>query len=70
MRGFGFMTSRTRAAPKRWPPAGHPPPAKLMNYRPNRPEVVDTTDVCVDKQGQINTTGRDAGLMIMKMEGT
>jgi hypothetical protein len=46
-----------------------PAPKKLMDYRPNRPLVVDTTDVYVDKQGLIYTTDMNAGLYIMEMEG-
>ncbi len=42
-----------------------------MDYRPNRPVVVDTTDVYVDKQGGlIYTTDMNAGgLYIMEMDG-
>lgn len=46
-----------------------PAPNKLMDYRPNRPLVVDTTDVYVDKQGLIYTTDMNAGLYIMEMDG-
>jgi hypothetical protein len=46
-----------------------PAPSKLMDYRPDRPLVVDTTDVYVDKQGLIYTTDMNAGLYIMEMEG-
>ncbi len=45
-----------------------PAPKKLMDYRPDRPVVVDTTDVYVDKQGLIYTTDMNAGLYIMEME--
>lgn len=46
-----------------------PTPAKLMDRRPGRPLVVDTTDVYVDKNGLIYTTDMNAGLYIMEMEG-
>lgn len=46
-----------------------PAPDKLMDYRPNRPVVVDTTDVYVDKAGLIYTTDMNAGLTIMELEG-
>lgn len=46
-----------------------PAPRTLMDYRPNRPVVVDTTDVYVDKQGLIYTTDMNAGLYIMEMDG-
>ena len=45
-----------------------PAPAKLMDYRPNRPLVVDTTDVFVDEDGLIYCTDSNAGLYIMEME--
>ncbi len=45
-----------------------PAPQKLMDYRPARPLVVDTTDVYVDKQGLIYTTDMNAGLYIIEME--
>ncbi len=45
-----------------------PAPKKLIDYRPNRPLVVDTTDVYVDKEGLIYTTDMNAGLYIMEME--
>ncbi len=44
-----------------------PPPAKMMDYRPNRPQVVDTTDVFVDEKGLIYCTDSNAGLYIMEM---
>ncbi len=47
-----------------------PAPEKLMDYRPNRPLVVDTTDVYVDRQGLIYTTDMNAGLFIMEMDGS
>ena len=45
-----------------------PAPAKLMDYRPNRPLVGDTTDVFVDENGLIYCTDSNAGLYIMEME--
>ncbi|MHA1547722.1 MAG: LVIVD repeat-containing protein [Alphaproteobacteria bacterium] len=45
-----------------------PAPTKLMDYRPDRPLVVDTTDVYVDRNGLIYTTDMNAGLYIMEME--
>ena len=44
-----------------------PPPAKMMDYRPNRPQAVDTTDVFVDEKGLIYCTDSNAGLYIMEM---
>ncbi len=44
-----------------------PPPAKMMDYRPNRPQVIDTTDVFVDEKGLIYCTDSNAGLYIMEM---
>jgi hypothetical protein len=42
-------------------------PARLMDFRPNRPVVVDTTDVYVDKSGLLYTTDMNAGLTIIEM---
>jgi hypothetical protein len=44
-----------------------PAPAKMMDYRPNRPQVVDTTDVFVDERGLIYITDSNAGLYILEM---
>ena len=46
-----------------------PAPAKMMDFRPNRPKVVDTTDVFVDQQGLIYCTDSNAGLYILEMTG-
>ncbi len=45
-----------------------PPPAKMMDYRPNRPQVVDTTDVFVDENRLIYCTDSNAGLTIMEID--
>lgn len=41
-------------------------PEKLMDFRPDRPLVIDTTDVFVDEQGLIYCTDMNAGLYIME----
>lgn len=46
-----------------------PPPARMMDYRPNRPQVVDTTDVFVDENRLIYCTDSNAGLYIMELDG-
>ena len=46
-----------------------PAPATLMDYRPDRPLVVDTTDVYVDRNGIVYTTDMNAGLTIMEVDG-
>ncbi len=46
-----------------------PAPARLADYRPDRPRVVDTTDVYVDRNGLVYTTDMNAGLTIMELEG-
>jgi hypothetical protein len=46
-----------------------PAPERLMDYRPNRPLVVDTTDVFVGEDGLIYCTDSNAGLYILEMEG-
>ena len=45
-----------------------PPPARMMDYRPNRPQVIDTTDVFVDERGLIYCTDSNAGLYILERE--
>ena len=45
-----------------------PPPARMMDYRPNRPQVVDTTDVFVDENRLIYCTDSNAGLYIMELD--
>ena len=39
----------------------------MMDYRPNRPQVIDTTDVFVDEKGLIYCSDSNAGLYIMEM---
>lgn len=46
-----------------------PEPAKLMDYRPSRPKVVDTTDVFVDTKGLVYCTDSNAGLYIIEPQG-
>ena len=46
-----------------------PPPARMMDYRPARPRVVDTTDIFVDEQGLIYCTDSNAGLYIIETQG-
>lgn len=41
---------------------------KIDGLPTDRPVVVDTTDVYVDKNGLIYTTDMNAGLYIMEME--
>jgi hypothetical protein len=43
-------------------------PQKLMDYRPGRPRVIDTTDVFVDRDGLIYCTDSNAGLYILELE--
>ncbi|WP_247869699.1 hypothetical protein [Herbaspirillum sp. ST 5-3] len=45
-----------------------PAPTKMMDYRPNRPKVIDTTDVFVDEKGLIYCTDSNAGLYILEMD--
>ena len=47
-----------------------PPPSRLMDYRPSRPLVIDTTDVFVDQAGLIYCTDSNAGLYIVEMTGS
>lgn len=45
-----------------------PAPAQMMDFRPNRPQVVDTTDIFVDRNGLIYITDMNAGLYILEMD--
>ena len=45
-----------------------PAPRSLIDYRPARPQVVDTTDVFVDADGLIYCTDSNAGLYILEAD--
>ncbi len=42
-------------------------PSRLMDFRPGRPLVVDTTDVYADRSGLLYTTDMNAGMHIIEM---
>lgn len=46
-----------------------PAPATLMDYRPARPRVIDTTDVFVDINGLVYCTDSNAGLYVIEPLG-
>ena len=46
-----------------------PAPAKLIDHRPGRPQVVQTCDVFVDKAGLIYANDYNGGLSIMEWDG-
>ncbi len=46
-----------------------PPPAAMMDHRPNRARVIQTADVFVDRNGVIFATDYNAGLYIMEYTG-
>jgi hypothetical protein len=46
-----------------------PPPVKLVDPRPNRPKVLHSADVAVDKNGIVYCTDFSAGLYIMEYLG-
>ncbi len=45
-----------------------PAPKEMMDHRPDRPQIVDTTDVFVDENGLIYITDFNAGLYILEMD--
>lgn len=45
-----------------------PRPTKMMNFRPDIAQVIDTTDVYVDKNGIIYITDMNAGLYVLEMD--
>jgi hypothetical protein len=46
-----------------------PPPARLVDHRPNRAKVIQSADVFVDAAGLIYTTDYNAGLYILEYVG-
>ena len=46
-----------------------PNPAKMMDPRPNRPQVVQSADCFVDKNGLMYVTDPNAGLNIVQFNG-
>ena len=46
-----------------------PQPARLVDHRPNRVRVIQTTDVFVDKAGLIYSTDYNGGLYILEYDG-
>ncbi|MBV9555452.1 MAG: hypothetical protein JO254_00085 [Pseudolabrys sp.] len=46
-----------------------PAPARMMDHRPNRTRVIQSTDVFVDKAGLIYATDYNAGLYILEYGG-
>jgi hypothetical protein len=46
-----------------------PPPAKMVDPRPDRPRVMQSVDVFVDKNGVIYSTDLNAGLYTMEFKG-
>jgi hypothetical protein len=45
------------------------PPARWVDPRPNRPKVLHSADVYVDKDGLCYATDFNAGLYIVQYEG-
>jgi hypothetical protein len=67
--GVRVFDIRDRYAPKEvgaWVP---PAPARMMDHRPNRAQVIQTADVFVDSAGLIYSTDYNAGLYIMEYGG-
>jgi hypothetical protein len=46
-----------------------PPPERMYDTRPNRPRVIQTCDVFVDRQGLLYVTDYNAGLYILEFTG-
>jgi hypothetical protein len=46
-----------------------PPPAKMYDPRPNRPQVIQSCDCYVDARGVMYLTDSNAGLYILQFEG-
>ena len=46
-----------------------PDPARMFDPRPNRPQVIQSCDCYVDKDGVMYLTDSNAGLYILQFEG-
>jgi hypothetical protein len=46
-----------------------PPPARMMDHRPNRAQVIQSADVFVDSAGLIYSTDYNGGLYIIEFDG-
>lgn len=46
-----------------------PQPARLMDHRPNRPNVIQSSDVFVDAEGLVYSTDYNGGLYILEFQG-
>ena len=46
-----------------------PNPARMMDPRPNRPQVIQSCDCYVDRDGVMYLTDPNAGLYILQFEG-
>ena len=46
-----------------------PAPARMMDHRPNRAQVIQSADVFVDRAGLIYSTDYNGGLHIIEFTG-
>lgn len=46
-----------------------PEPARLVDHRPNRPKVIQSCDVYVDRNGLIYSNDYNGGLFILEYTG-
>ena len=46
-----------------------PNPARMFDLRPNRPQIIQSADCFVDKNGVMYVTDNNAGLYILQFEG-
>ncbi|MBI3433582.1 MAG: hypothetical protein HY056_00650 [Proteobacteria bacterium] len=67
--GLRVFDIRDRYHPREVGALVPPPPARLVDHRPNRARVVQSTDVFVDARGVIYVTDYNAGLYIMEYLG-
>jgi hypothetical protein len=45
-----------------------PQPTRLMDHRPNRPNVIQSSDVFVDAEGLVYSTDYNGGLYILEFQ--
>ena len=66
VRVFDICNARAPLEAGAWVP---PPPARMMDHRPNRARVIQSADVFVDTAGLIYSTDYNAGLFILEFAG-
>jgi hypothetical protein len=67
--GVRVFDIRDRYRPKEVGALVPPAPARMMDHRPNRAQVIQSADVFVDAAGLVYSTDYNGGLYIMEFNG-